>query len=214
MKGQKFVVWTDHAALTWRFLVDRDNRSLARCRLCLTEYDFVVKFRPVLKNQPADGLSRIVTSGHDYGELENEVHCVVVKHDEEDFEPIDCEELMKEQQLDVYCQSLLQRMEKIESEYSVDDRGLMVRRDPKTDRTQIYIPESLRERIMTLGHYPQIAGHPGGTRMYQNLRREVFWPRMAIEIHQFVQNCLMCRKKTCDTEGDELLETFPTVSSI
>ena len=56
--------------------------------------------------------------------VENEVPCVVVKHDEEDFEPIDCKELMKEQQLDVYCQSLLQRMEKIESEYSVDDRGL------------------------------------------------------------------------------------------
>jgi hypothetical protein len=42
---------------------------------------------------------------------------------------------------------------------------------------------------MTFGNYPQIAGHPGGTRMYQNLRRELLWLRMAIEIHEFVQNC-------------------------
>jgi hypothetical protein len=73
---------------------------------------------------------------------------------------------MNEQQSDDYCQSMLQLMMERETEYSVDDRGLIVRLDPKTGRTQICIPKSLRERIMTLGHYPQIAGHPGGTRMY------------------------------------------------
>jgi hypothetical protein len=200
LEGQKFIVRTDHAALTWLLSVDGENRRLARWRLCLAEYDFIVKYRPGVQNQPADGPSRIVTSGHDCEELENDVPCVLVKHEEEDFEPIDCEQLMKEQQSDDYCQSILQMMVEIETEYSVDDRGLIVRLDPKTGRTQIYIPESLRERIMTLGHYPQIAGHPGGTIMYQNLRRELFWPRMAIDIHQFVHNCASCARKRLVTQ--------------
>ena len=127
-----------------------------------------------------------MTSGHNCEELENDVPCVVVKQDEEDFEPIDCEQLMNDQLPDDYCQSLLQLMMERETEYSVDDRGLIVRLDPKTGRTLICIPKSLRERIMTLGHYPLIAGHPDGTRMYQNIRRELFWPRMAIDIHHFV----------------------------
>jgi RNase H-like domain found in reverse transcriptase len=92
LEGLKFIVRTDHTALTWLFSVDGENRRLARWRLCLAEYDFVVKYRPGVQNQPADGLSRIVTSGHDCEELEKDVPCVVVKQDEEDFEPIECEQ--------------------------------------------------------------------------------------------------------------------------
>jgi Integrase zinc binding domain len=117
---------------------------------------------------------------------------------------------MNEQQSDDYCQSMLQLMMERETEYSVDDRGLIVRLDPKTGRTQICIPKSLRERIMTLGHYPQIAGHPGGTRMYQNIRRELFWPRMAIDIHHFVQNCALCARKRLVTQRKTTyLKLFP-----
>jgi hypothetical protein len=133
-----------------------------------------------------------------------------VKHFEEAFEPIDCEELIKEKSFDAYCQSLLQRMEQTESEYSVGDRGLIVRLDPNTYRTQIYISESLGEHRMSLGHYPQIPGHPGGTRMYQNIRREEFWSRMAIEIHLFLQNCASCAIKRLVTQRKTTyLKLFP-----
>jgi Integrase zinc binding domain len=145
---------------------------------------------------------------------ENGVPCVIVKHFEEGFEPIDCEELINEKSFDAYCQSILQRMEQTESEFSIDDRGLIVRLDPNAYRTQIYIPESLGEHRMSLGHYPQIAGHPGGTRMYQNVRIEEFGPRMAIEIHQFLQNCASCAITRLLTQRKaNIFETLPTVSS-
>jgi hypothetical protein len=63
---------------------------------------------------------------------------------------------------------------------------------------------------MTLGQYPQIAGHPGGTRMYQNIRRELFWPRMAIDIHYFVQNCASCaRTRLLTQRKTTYLKLFP-----
>jgi hypothetical protein len=127
---------------------------LARWRFFLAEYDFVVKYRPGIQNQPADGLSIIVTVGHDYEELENDVPCVVVRQDEDNFEPIDCEELLQEQQSYEYCQSVLKKNLEQETGYSPDDRGSSVHIDSKTGRTQVCIPKSLREREMTFGHYP------------------------------------------------------------
>jgi hypothetical protein len=133
-----------------------------------------------------------------------------VKQDEMDFDLIDCEQLMKEKKSDEYCQSLSQLMMEIETAYNVDECGLLVRLDSKTGLTQIFIPESLSERIMTLGHYPQILGHPGGTRIYQNLRLELFWPKKAIHIHQFVQNCTSCARKRLVTQRKtSYLKLFP-----
>jgi RNase H-like domain found in reverse transcriptase len=79
LEAARFTVRTDHSALTWLFSVDGENRRLSRWRLCLAEYNFVVKYRPGIQNQPADGISRLCTSGHDQLDIADEIPCIVVR---------------------------------------------------------------------------------------------------------------------------------------
>jgi Integrase zinc binding domain len=50
-------------------------------------------------------------------------------------------------------------------------------------------PVSLRERILTLGHFSYLALHPGVTRMYQNLSRKWHWPSLARDCAAIVRRC-------------------------
>jgi len=56
----------------------------------------------------------------------------------------------------------------------------LYRRAPYGD--QLVIPESVRERIMTLEHHATVSAHPGMSRMYYAMRRRYYWPSMVTDI--------------------------------
>jgi RNase H-like domain found in reverse transcriptase/Reverse transcriptase (RNA-dependent DNA polymerase)/Integrase zinc binding domain len=179
LEATRFTVRTDHAALTWLFDVDGDNRRLARWRLCLAEYDFTVKHRLGVIHQPADGLSRLRTEGHDESDLGDEIPCIVVADESEGtrtYDPISIEELLTEQSRDQFCQDIVAK------DNVLDSNGCVCRKDPRSGRLQLCVPTSLRVKVMSLGHNPPLAGHPGAKRMYQTLSRVFVWPKMAFEI--------------------------------
>ena len=56
------------------------------------------------------------------------------------------------------------------------------------------IPFALKARILNLEHYPKTASHPGGRKLYYSLRRDFYWPSMAVECYATVKNCVTCAK--------------------
>ena len=52
----------------------------------------------------------------------------------------------------------------------------------------------LREEILREFHYSRFAVHPGGTKMYQDLRRQYYWSGMKRHVGDFVRRCLMCQQ--------------------
>ena len=52
----------------------------------------------------------------------------------------------------------------------------------------------LREEILREFHCSRFAVHPGGTKMYQDLRRQYYWSEMKRHIGDFVQRCLTCQQ--------------------
>ena len=52
----------------------------------------------------------------------------------------------------------------------------------------------LREEILKEFHYSRFTVHPGGMKMYQDLRRQYYWSGMKRHIWDFVQRCLMCQQ--------------------
>jgi hypothetical protein len=82
---------------------------------------------------------------------------------------ITMKELYDEQQNDSECQQWRTQVERINSTYVIIRKGgypLLHRYAKLDDRLQLGIPDSLRTRVLRLGHYPSGAGHPGGRKLY------------------------------------------------
>ena len=83
---------------------------------------------------------------------------------------------------------------KKESAFYEDEYGLLWRRHHTiNDIDQILVPETLRPRVLRLEHYSELAGQPGQTRMYHNVRSSYSWPS-CLSIYRTVLACNACAK--------------------
>ncbi len=76
LERTRFTVRTDHHALKWALFVSNAEGRLAKWRLRLAEFDFDVIYRPGIKHQVFDALSRIETTGGECSILEDSVPCL------------------------------------------------------------------------------------------------------------------------------------------
>ena len=53
---------------------------------------------------------------------------------------------------------------------------------------------SLREEILLEFHCSRFAVHPGGTKMYRDLRRQYYWSGMKRHVGDFVRQRLTCQQ--------------------
>ena len=63
-------------------------------------------------------------------------------------------------------------------------------------RGRIVVPQltDLREEILREFHCSRFPVHPGGTKMYQDLRRQYYWSGMKRHVRDFVRRCLTCQQ--------------------
>jgi transposase InsO family protein len=207
-----FLIRSDQVALRWLLDLKDPSGRLARWRLRLAEYNFEIIYRPGIKNSLADGCSRLKSSGSDKAPCDDAVPCFVVSEatdtDSErprnDLEwnrissessPITLSELEREQKMDAECieWETLSRLK--QSSFFIEVKNglsILCRRASKDGRTQLCIPKSLRSRLLNLNHYPATAGHPGGKKMYQTMRKTFYWPGLSKEAYEVVKRCTEC----------------------
>nr|CAD1827328.1 unnamed protein product [Ananas comosus var. bracteatus] len=63
-------------------------------------------------------------------------------------------------------------------------------------RGRLCVPsdEGMRSEIMQEAHQSPYSIHPGGTKMYKDLRNHYWWPGMKKDIGRFVAQCLVCQQ--------------------
>ena len=63
-------------------------------------------------------------------------------------------------------------------------------------RGRVVVPQltDLREEILREFHYSRFSMHPGGTKMYQDLRRQYYLSGMKRHVGDFVRRCLTCQQ--------------------
>ena len=111
----------------------------------------------------------------------------------EPLTPLTIEELLQEQEEDEFCQEARARLaNNPECQYFEDHHGLTCRRAKKDNAGQIILPKTRRRQALLLAHYPRLADHPGGSCMYQTLRRTFYWPSMALDAYHTVRQCSSC----------------------
>jgi len=61
---------------------------------------------------------------------------------------------------------------------------------------RVCVPDVLeiKKRILDEGHRSSLSIHPRATKMYQDLKRLFWWPRMKKDITEFMYACLVCQK--------------------
>ena len=63
-------------------------------------------------------------------------------------------------------------------------------------RGRVVVPQltDLREDILREFHCSRFSVHPGGTKMYQDLRRQYYWSGMKRHVWDIVRRCLTCQQ--------------------
>ena len=79
----------------------------------------------------------------------------------------------------------------------IGDEGWTVHTDGSLQyRGRVVAPHltDLREKNLKEFHCSRFAVHPGGTKMYQDLRRQYYWSGMKRHVGDFVLRCLTCQQ--------------------
>ncbi|XP_074267275.1 uncharacterized protein LOC141590597 [Silene latifolia] len=54
--------------------------------------------------------------------------------------------------------------------------------------------EELKNKILTEAHATPYSVHPGGDKLYKDLKKTFWWPNMKKEVAEFVSRCLTCQR--------------------
>ena len=59
---------------------------------------------------------------------------------------------------------------------------------------RLFMPLKACQELLDEAHRFKLAIHPGGTKMYHNLKRHFWWPGMKKGVAFFVSKCLTCQQ--------------------
>jgi transposase InsO family protein len=106
--------------------------------------------------------------------------------------------MYKAQQEDDSCQTLMKDTLNDHSKFYIeqaDGKPLLYRQAIDPEHKRVYVPDSIRQRIMHLAHYPKISGHPGAKKMFNTLGQDFYWPTMVADVYEYVKLCHECTKE-------------------
>ncbi len=158
-----FTVLTDHQNLEYLKSAKRLNHRQARWSLFFTRFNFKVTYRPGSQNTKADALSRLYESSATNPSQELILPSTII------LAPI---------QWDI--------MTEITDAQTTDPPPA------ETPPNLTYVPQPLRQRVLSLVHSTPSSGHPGITATLQLLNNQFWWPSIQSETITFIRNCDIC----------------------
>ncbi|KAI4880911.1 hypothetical protein NFI96_029797 [Prochilodus magdalenae] len=182
LEGAKhpFLVWTDHKNLSYIQGAKRLNPRQARWALFFSRFVFTLSYRPGTKNAKPDALSR-------QWEVSSAPPAASIIPPEHILAPL---------------------------RWGIEDAVRAAQRgepDPGGGPVnRLYVPTSVRRRVMQWGHASPFTGHPGATRTREFIQRRFWWPNLDREVRQFVATCEVCaRNKEPRVKPQGLLHPLP-----
>lgn len=200
LEGRPFTVVTDHSSLMWVFKTQKPSTRLIRWALRLQEFSFTVEYRKGKYNTVPDALSRAPVEDPKHPP----VTCAIVlrsKRDTSDQLLVTDENLWKAQQEDPFAQDLYKEItdkgdgvEVHNSHYTIlEDKIYRVVKLPHKTIYQVYIPPSLRQQLLHHYHNSPLSGHLGRYKTYKRLQALVYWPKMSMDVRDYVRCCRACQ---------------------
>ncbi|GJR26117.1 putative reverse transcriptase domain-containing protein [Tanacetum coccineum] len=181
--GTKCTVFTDHKSL--QHILDQKELNIGQCRWLelLSDYDCDIRYQPGKANVVADALSH-----------------------KERIEPLRVQALVITIGLDLPKQILKAQIEALKPEnLKKEDVGGMIRRDipkeelePRANGTlclngRSWLPcyGNLRSVIMHESYKSKYSIHPSSEKMYQDMKKQYWWPNMKADIATYKWDNIM-----------------------
>ena len=203
--GEEFEVYSDHKSLKYIFKQRDLNMRQRRWMEFLEDYDFTLNYHPGKANVVADALSRksrgalASIASREWRMLET-VGQFGLQYIEQTqgtlgslvATPTLLCRVIESQWQDAEIVSIRDQVQS-----GTGDEGWTVHVDGSLRyRGRVVVPQltDLREEILREFHCSRFAVHPGGTKMYRDLRRQYYWSGMKRHVGDFVQRCLTCQQ--------------------
>ena len=202
--GGKFEIFSDHKSLKYLFDQKELNMRQRRWMEFLKDYDFELHYHPGKANVVADALSR--KSLHVSSLMIHEMNLlekfrdmnlsVTLSHDKMQLNSIQITNNLQKQIHEAQeSDELINKKKKLIGQrggenFGIDKTGILRFKD----RMCVLNNEEIKEMILEEAHKSKLSIHPGTTKMYQDLKKMFWWPKMKKEVAQYVAKCLVCQK--------------------
>jgi len=173
--GNKFLVRTDHSALTYLQNFADQNSRLLRWSIKLSQLDFIVEHRSGSTIGHVDSLSRHVGAVKDGATLSKEI-------------------VLREQEKDSFCMEQNPGTYNSKCELFLDADGILYKRNSNGKHQQV-VPQTLMRDVMILTHDPEYTAHRGIKRTYSLISLRYWGSGMRKSVEDFVKSCDLCQRR-------------------
>lgn len=189
VEGMPFTVITDHASLKW-LMDQRDlNGRLARWSLKLQGFHFNIEHRKGKLMVVPDTLSRAYADEIDSPQSDH----FVIDLSSVEFQSDDYSQLR---------QSISEKPEKF-PDLKVDEEMVFKRTQFRSASDtvmseasfwKLWVPLGLTNELVAKAHDPPLSSHCGYFKTLDKLKRYYYWPKMAVQVRNYISNCSTCKE--------------------
>ena len=204
--GKRFILRTDHSALTWLMSFKEPTGQVARWIQKLQEYQFSIQYRSNLAHRNADALSRRPHRRH--GECPSCTTETTVSTIQWPFTSTSDDLLISQQTYHPTATVINWLYTKQTNPQSAQDRNLQkyvqhysafqlidgLLHIKKTDDTnwRLVLPPTWRNTAIHQYHDNPTGGHNGKYATYIKIKSRYWWPGMKTAIYEWVDTCGVC----------------------
>ncbi|KAI3811062.1 hypothetical protein L1987_20778 [Smallanthus sonchifolius] len=176
--GVKCTIYSDHKSLKYFFGQNELNIRQRRWLELLKDYDCEILYHPGKANMVAEALRR-----------KEESEPIRIKACQLIITPDLMSEISKAQD-EALLEGNIKRERIVGQQGNLDANAYGVR----TRFGRMWIPKigQLRAKILDEAHKSRYSIHPGTNKMYQDLKKEYWWPGMKNDVTEYVSKCLTC----------------------